>query len=786
MNIFHFYSKESLLRLKRFIDNPWRVEKEGINLQTEREFETITAIGNGFIGTRNSLEESCRRVSTPATFISGLYEIPPDGEPQRLIKNADWTRIEVFVDGRKLSLLRGNDIEHKRYLDLRKGLTFREWEHQDESGRITKIKIIKFVSIAHKNLLFKSISVKPENYCGSLIVKSGFNTKDEDGNIPPHEVLIENNQLTCNTKAIDSNEYSSMTQKSLFSFIKDETMIICQDYKDINKKIKFNDEESYEQWEWQGVIDKTYNITSLVSAFSSPETVNPTKTGKLFLMKKSESSFIDDVNAHTKKWREIWDCCGIKIDSNDQAQKWINFAIYHLMISGKFAGITNSIPARTLTGEAYKGHVFWDTEIYLLPFFTLNFPDIAKNLLMYRFNTLEGARSNAGVNGFKGACFAWESTDSGCETTPPFAYLPNGDVIKIYSGTNENHISCDVAYAVWQYWLATEDYDFLINYGAEIIISTAIFCASFVKKREDGFYHIPEVVGPDEYHDLVDDNAYTNIMVKHNFEISFKAIEILKKSENNKLNYLFKKLDLSFEDIENWKEIYNNIYIGYDKENDIYEQFKGYFALDDINVKDYEPRTAAMDIILGREYSMKTKVVKQPDVLMFLFLLFCQYSKDIIKKNYEYYEPKTGHGSSLSPSIHSIIASWIDKKEDAYKYFKQNAQIDLENQMGNAAGGIHIASQGGTWMSIVNGFAGINIAEEGLILCPNIPDRWRKLEIPITWRGQRLLLEISSNTIEIINKGENSIKISFDNEYWKEIQPDKKYAAFKSDSWKWI
>ena len=265
--------------------------------------------------------------------------------------------------------------------------------------------------------------------------------------------------------------------------------------------------------------------------------------------------FETSAQKHLKKWTNRWAESTIKIIGNECDQKFVDFALYHLIISGEFSGDEYSIPARNLSGEAYKGHVFWDTEMYLLPFFTYTKPEIARKLLLYRYNTLDGARQHAKESGFKGASFAWESTDSGLEMTPSHAILPNGSIVYILSGQYENHLSSDIAYAVWKYWQATEDIDFLVNYGAEILFETARFCESLIKLEDDGFYHIPTVIGPDEYHEKIDDNAYTNYLVQNNFEIASKAYDFLKNNYGDELLLLMKKISLKNSEAKNGKTI---------------------------------------------------------------------------------------------------------------------------------------------------------------------------------------------------------------------------------------
>ncbi len=405
---------------------------------------------------------------------------------------------------------------------------------------------------------------------------------------------------------------------------------------------------------------------------------------------------------------------------------------------------------------------------------------------MYRYNTLNGARENAKKEGFNGASFAWESTDSGKEMTPESVVLPSGETVYILSGKYENHISADIAYAIWQYWQATHDIEFMCDFGAEILFETARYCGSLLSLSNDDFFHVPNVIGPDEYHEIIDNNAYTNYLIKHNFEIALKAYQLLSEKEPEKLYNLKQKLNLSSTEIDEWKKYKNNIFTGFNEESKLYEQFKGYFELEDIDLNQYALRSAPMDVLLGRERTQNSQVIKQADVLMFLYLFGENFDKDIIKTNYEYYEKRTGHGSSLSPSIHSIIAARIGKNEEAYRYFKKNAQIDIGDEFGNASGGIHIAATGGVWLSTIMGFAGFHPTEKGLVFTPNFPKEWEELNFSINWRNQKINITLTNTEMSFNTTGTENVFISTGFDNWKTIEPKKTYFAQKiNDSWNW-
>ena len=751
----------------------------------EREIETIFSMGNGYVGTRNSLEEFYPK-STPGSFIAGFYEKDINDQLDTLVKIPDWTRIKIFIDEEQLDLRNLENLHHNRYIDFKKGEVVRVWKCRDETGRITSIKITKYISIGNKHEMGKNILLKPENYTANMRILTGI-----DCDTAGFDYLINQN--------ISLKDYASVFMKSKFSerefiMLQKSDFISQLTYPEniapvFDRRIINNFSGSCEEFNWHAEIGKVYGVNSVAVVYKKSDAPNPRQSAEKHFIELGSNFFDKSFMEHRTKWISRWKESAVKISGNKSDQNFIDFSIYHLITAGEFSGNRYSIPARELSGESYKGHVFWDTEMYLLPFFTYTKPEIARNLLLYRYNTLGGARQNAVNEGYKGASYAWESTESGLEDAPAYVILPNGQVIYILSGQYENHISSDVAYAVWKYYEATHDKEFMVNYGAEILFETARFCESLLKKGEDGLYHIPQVIGPDEYHEKIDDNAYTNYLAAHNFDIAVKIYEIMQNGYEKELSGLKNKINLDLSEIERWKEYRKSIYTGYDENTMLFEQFKGFYNLNYVDLKQFEPRSVPMDIILGSKKIQQSQIVKQADVLMFMYLFGDRFSQEQVRANYEFYEPRTGHGSSLSPSIHSLIAARTGKTEDAYKYFSQNVRIDLDDQFGNAAGGIHIASVGGTWLAVVMGFAGMEPSEKGLSFYPNLPESWKKIIFSVKWRGQDMKICMSNEKVYICLCSENpeqkhiSVKIG---DKWKEFNTSKSYCAVKTNEiWNW-
>jgi kojibiose phosphorylase len=383
----------------------------------------------------------------------------------------------------------------------------------------------------------------------------------------------------------------------------------------------------------------------------------------------------------------------------------------------------------------------------MLPFYTLTWPAAARAMLMYRYHTLPAARAKAKQMGYHGALYAWESADTGEETTPPYALGPERKVIRILCGQQEHHISADIAYAVWRYWQATRDTAFMLDAGAEIILETSRFWASRAHLEEDGRFHIREVIGPDEYHEGVDDNAYTNVMAAFNLECGLKVADLIERRWPERWTALKRKLRLKSDELTAWSEVHRRMYTGYDPETRIYEQFAGFYGLEEVDLAAFGDRTAPIDLVLGSERTSRSQVIKQADVVMLPFLL--GQEREIQKANFDYYEPRTGHGSSLSPPIHSIVAARLNGVDLAKRFFDETASIDLDDTMGNAAAGVHIGALGGLWQAAVFGFGGLHVEDSVLRIDPHIPGEWRRLAYPIRWRGRQLNINIEGEPCKV-------------------------------------
>jgi kojibiose phosphorylase len=691
-------------------DASWHLVEQGFVLSREHEVESLFAVGNGLVGTRGSIAEGSA-LSAPATFIAGVYETPNAiGAVPELVCIADWTYLSAEIDGCPIRADAGDNLMHRRILDIRQGGLFREWQHRDAAGRLTTIRALRLASQADRHVLFQSVVLTPENYSGRLLLRGAW--------FPLTLVR---------------------TSKGAAVGFAVETLMESPGRFDVLREPGPHPGEATQSLELKVEVGKSYRLDRIVTIETSRNASAPLQVATSHLDQVvCEQGPEGVVEAHRHAWLNLWRAADIGVEGDPAAQRALRFAAYHLLSAANPADEHTSIGARALTGRAYKGHIFWDTEIFMLPFFSLTYPDAARALLMYRYHTLPAARERAAKCGFRGALYAWESADTGDDVTPSFAVGPHGDVVPILVGMQEQHISADVAYGVWTYWQTTGDNQFLLDAGAEILVETARFWASRVEQGDDGRLHIRRVIGPDEYHESVDDNAYTNGMAQWNLERGADVAVWLKQRGRDIWQRFSPRIRLDLEEAHEWRRVASRMHTGFNPQTCLLEQFSGYFQREDIDLSVYGSRAAPIDVLLGRDRVAGSQVIKQADVVMLIYLLWDRFSPEVREANFRYYEPRTDHGSSLSPPVHSIVAARLGDLPLAERYFRQTADIDLADNMGNAAGGVHAASLGGLWQAAVFGFAGLTVRPEGPTFEPRLPPTWKRLQLSLRCRGRNI------------------------------------------------
>jgi kojibiose phosphorylase len=722
-------------------DPGWLLIEDGVDRAREREIESLFALGNGYLGSRASIGDG-DSFSHPATFIAGIY-VADGGLGPRLAVLPHWLHVAVTVEDQLLSPDAGRVLAHRRTLDLRRGILWREWRQEDPSGRVTRLVCHQLASLADRHLLLQSVAITAENYTGKITLTAHLGPSeamrtDAEGARPESGALV---------MRVSGREVAIAGASELH----DPATAMpagCE---------AGAQQGSEERWSWEADLGETVHLDRILSVFTSRDVASPAKAARDHLSSTRARALPAAAAAHVDAWHRKWEAADIRIVGDEEAQRALRFAIHHLIAAANPADEHASIGARGLTGEAYRGHVFWDTEIYMLPFYVFTDPPAARALLMYRYQSLDAARRKAKAQGYDGALYAWESADTGDEVTPQAVPAPDGRMIIIRTGEREHHISADIAYGVWQYWRATGDDAFMVSAGTEILAETARFWASRAQVESDGNAHIRQVIGPDEYHEPVDDNAYTNAMAAFNLERAADAVAILSREQPDHWQRLSKRLGITEKEPRSWCALAGKLTMGFDPATRLFEQFAGYFQLEEIDATANQGCPTPIDGRLGAERVGRSKAIKQADVVALSALLWEQWPMAVHAANFRYYEPRTAHGSSLSPAMHALVAARLGDAARAQAYFHQAAEIDLANNMGNAAGGVHMGALGELWQATVLGAAGVRVQETGIAVDPHLLPGWAELAFPVQWRGRLLRLRFQSDPrrIEVaVEKGD--------------------------------
>jgi trehalose/maltose hydrolase-like predicted phosphorylase len=718
----------------------WTLVNEGFDIRRESSVESRFAIGNGFLGvraaravSRASIWLSFMRGQTwtawPRTYVAGLFDTP-DTDPAvpALVPLADWLRVRVTIGGEPLLLRSGEILQYRRTLDMRRGLLIGEWHHRLPSGTIVHMNGLRLVSLADRAIGLQLLRLEIDGKPSEVTLEASF----EGAGLGMQTLLLEQNLGVW--RAAQSRRSVAIAGVASLSVAGRELVPVTP------VPLTW-------RWTWTSTPAEAVSLVRFATAARGDATDDKPATAARDAMNRATSAgWRAALSQHEAAWVGRWLDSDIIVEGDTPAEKALRFAVYHLNSAANPDDVQVSIGARALTGDSYLGHVFWDTEIYLLPFYTLTWPEAARALLLYRFHTLQGAREKAAASGWRGAMYAWESADTGEETTPERVMTQDGNLVDVLSGKLEHHVTADIAYAVWQYWQDTGDDAFMRDAGAEILLETARFWSSRATLEADGRCHIRDVIGPDEYHEHVDDNAYTNVMARWNIRRGIEIAAWLRSQAEKRWAELAGQLGLTASELEAWRAVADTLVTGFDAKAGLFEQFAGYFGLEDIDLTAYADRTMPMDVVLGRERTQRSQVVKQADVVALLALQAERLPEAVRRANFDYYAPRCGHGSSLSRAMHAIAAARLGDAAVALQYFHDSTALDLSDATAGAAGGVHIAALGGLWQVAVFGFAGLSSAPDALSFDPLLPDGWRQLRFAMQWRGRKLQVSIDANS----------------------------------------
>ena len=710
-------------------------------------------IGNGYLGYRGTLEEYDAS-QRPATIISGLYDKVGDlwREPVNM-PNGGFLRLSL--GGTPLHALETSPAHHHQALDLEHGIHERETVFGLADGTRVTVKSRRFVSLTALHLICFECSVEANRDC-TLDVIDGIDGRVWDIN-GPHLEDFDLSTAASGVIVLAARSHEKkvpiavaeaiLVDGAPFAAAHDESSILGHDRRIVR------------EFQLSLTAGEPRTIVKIVAHHSGLDAPDPAAAALMSVAEGVKAGFAALLTAHSGAWRDRWDACDIAIEGDPEAQQALRFSMYHLLAIAPTHADNVSIPARGLSGQVYKGGIFWDTEIFMVPFFSHAFPAMARNLLMYRYHTLDGARRKAAEYGFRGAFYAWESQDDGTDActlfniTDVFTNRP----MRTYFRDKQYHISADVVYAMWDYYSVTRDDSIWAAGAAEVVFECARFFLTLAYFNHDkNRYEILDATGPDEYHERVNNNAYTNWMVAHTFDVCVAVADWMAEHEPARAGELMDELDFC-RDLETIREMSRLLYRpAPDPETRVVPQFDGYFGLEAISLEELLARKLHPHEYLGggNGIATTTQTLKQADVVLALVLFPNLYSTEIKRINWEFYEPRTEGGSSLSACSYSLVAAEIGKIDWAYDYFMRAATIDLNGESKQFVGtlyigGTHPAASGGAWMSAVFGLCGVQCDGDILKIDPRLPAHWKSVRLPLALGRGRLLLEISNARIVV-------------------------------------
>ena len=715
------------------------ISEHKFNADKLQKFESIACQGNGYMGVRNSLEEEYVKTHRNI-FINGVFDAPYE-EVTELAVLPDVTNFEIYINGERFDMLCGIITGYERVLNMETGESVRKLKWTGKSGIKVMLVFSRFVSQTHKHIIGEKVEVMCENDAEIRVV-TGIDGKMTNSGVQhfgkPELRSYKDGKIGLSVKTLQSEVYVSV--QSALKCSDEASYSVKTDRRSVFACMQLNAKKG------ETIVFEKLSAYAASRDLYFSENDNVEDNCRKYLSEATGLGYDGLLKLSVEEWKDFWNANVVTIESdNSFYEKALNFALYHLHIMANGDDNRLGIGAKALSGEGYKGHSFWDTEIFILPYYIYNEPQTARKLLEYRYSLLEASREKANEYGFKGAMYPWEGAwaDDG-ETCPRLGDmdLETGEQRINYMGEKEVHINADIAYAVRHYYIATGDKDFMEKYGCEMILSIAEFWLSRVEER-NGRYEILDVIGPDEYKDGIDNNAYTNYMVYFNFCL---ALEIIQNISDEYRKELEKKVDINGLEIR-LPQVMEKMYLPEPDGDGIISQFDGFRDLKDVDYSLYKNKKKVGMIF--DDYSFeeinKMRVCKQADLVMLFYTLPNKFDRETVKRNFEYYENCTLHDSSLSLCIHSLMASRLNMLDTAFELFHKSCEVDLGDNTDNSDNGIHSASIGGIWLAAAMGFGGIRAEQDALIIEPVLPKQIKSYSVPVVYRGTRYRLTVNDS-----------------------------------------
>ncbi|WYJ94687.1 hypothetical protein A5889_002200 [Enterococcus sp. 9D6_DIV0238] len=745
-------------------DNLWQIEEVGFDSRYLGKTESIMALGNGYLGSRSATEE---RYPTEQrdTFVAGTFNKFAENEVSELPNVPDLWWMDFIINGEHFSLEKGIVSHFSKRLNLKNGELIREFDWAFGTIELHFI-FRRFVSKKRRHYLSSFVTI--ENLTEAAVniqIRSGI-----DGQVTNNG----SQHFYEGEKGLVDGKYIQMmpqTNESQIDFVFTAGHRIKAE--NVRERIEMGRRQIFMNYFFDlpakgtAAIEKRMSIYTSIDNDHSDREVTAIRQRAITEMEALEDiSFDELLQESAEKWNEMWQKHPIEIDTeNFEDQLAIHFAKYHLHIMTPAHDERMNIGAKGLSGEGYKGHTFWDTEVFMLPYFNFTHPDIAKSLVTYRYLGLDGAHKKATSNGYEGAQYPWEAANpSDGEVTPVWgaADIVTGQSTKIWSGFIEQHITSDVAFGVKQYIDVTGDKEFAEQKAYEILFDTAKFWGSRLEyNAENDYYEIKDVIGPDEYKEHINNNAYTNYTAHWNVTYALALAKELKRSQPELFNHLNEKLGLDAV-LDSLAEKVDKIFLPQPTEEGIIPQDDSYLEKKTIDLTKYKSADSVDGLFhdYNLEQVNQMQITKQADVLLLLYLFEGLFPHEMKLKNFEYYEPRTTHDSSLSLSTHAILSADLGKLDESYEFFKKARNIDMGEYMKSSDDGIHAASLGGIWQMIVFGYGGVRMIDGQLRIEPHLPKAWKRLTYGFDYHGESIDVVVTKESVEL-TKEDNGNNVMF-------------------------
>jgi len=751
----------------------WRISETTFDARANLLGETLFCVGNGYIGLRGAHEEGSSAPSgltLDGAYLNGFYESEPihyaetayglAKHNQFMVNVPNGKRIDLFLEDERFDLLQGTILAYERSLDFRTGVLTRSVDWLSPGGRRVAVQSRRLACFVHKHLYAMQYAVTPLNFSGTIALVSILDgdVQNLEARDDPRAGSTVSGPVLQLLDAERTGDYVALIHRTRNSGF---TLVSA-----VASRLDTGDLPESADSGGAGVspalvtdaassgasqcVEQRYRVQALEG-----HTICLTKYGTYFTsrdypaaellersretLRQAQAEGFSSLCAQQQRFlSDFWQQADVEITGDDALQQGIRFNQFHLLQSVGRDGKTN-IAAKGVTGEGYEGHYFWDSEIYVIPFFLFTKPDIARKLLEYRYQGLDQARARAReMSHVKGALYPWR-TIGGEECS---AYFP--------AGTAQYHFNADIAYSIKLYTEVTGDESFLIPYGAEIVMETAriwMGIGGYVERRQ-GQFCINEVTGPDEYTALVNNNYYTNAMAKMHLHYAAVLAETMAAAQPEAFANLAARMALQPEEPALWRRAADRMYLPYDESLGVHPQDDSFLTKQTWDFagtpKDHYPLLLHYHPLVIYRY----QVCKQADVVLALLLLGNWFSLEEKRRDFDYYERVTTHDSSLSSCIFSIIASEIGYHDTAYDYFMHTARMDLDNVQGNTEYGVHTAAMAGTWLAVVYGFAGMRVFDGSLGFAPHLPKHWSGYQFKIRFKRRLLRVRVSDTAAE--------------------------------------